>query len=114
MKKDLIFTPAMLAIAILLCMYKVMGTPAHIAISVIGILLLAVYTSVKKKEWKIPVLEIIMRACYGLALITGGVVMNLEDILTLQIAHKASAALFVVLLVILFVHKVIVHSKTAK
>ena len=114
MKKDLIFTPAMLAIAILLGMYSVMGKPAHIAISVIGILVLAVYTSLTKKEWKIPALEIIMRACYGIALITGVVVMNLEEVLALQIAHRASAVVFVVLLVVLFVHKLIVRKKAAK
>jgi phosphatidylserine synthase len=114
MKKDLIFTPVMIAIAILLGMYSVMGMPAHIAISVIGILVLAVYTSLTKKEWKIPALEIVMRAFYGIALITGAVVMNLEEVLALQIAHKASAVVFVVLLVVLFVHKLIVRKKAAK
>ncbi|MBO7297116.1 MAG: hypothetical protein J6V39_07635 [Clostridia bacterium] len=114
MKKDLIFTPAMLVIAILLGMYSVMGMPAHIAISVIGILVLAVYTFLTKKEWKIPALEILMRAFYGIALITGAVVMNLEEVVALQIAHKASAVVFAVLLVVLFVHKLIVRKKAAK
>ena len=114
MKKDLIFTPAMLVIAILLGMYSVMGKPAHIAISVIGILVLAVYTSLTKKEWKIPALEIIMRACYGIALITGIIIMNINGIVALNIAHKVSAALFVVLLVLLFVHKLIVKNKADK
>ena len=114
MKKDLIFTPAILVIAGLLGMYSVMGKPAHIAISVIGILVLAVYTSLTKKEWKIPALEIIMRACYGIALITGAVVMNLEEVVALQIAHRASAVVFAVLLVVLFVHKLIVRKKAAK
>ena len=114
MKKDLIFTPAMLVIAGLLGMYSVMGKPAHISISVIGILVLAVYTSLTKKEWKIPALEILMRAFYGIALITGAVVMNLEEVVALQIAHRASAVVFVVLLVVLFVHKLIVCKKAAK
>ena len=111
MKKDLIFAPAMLAIGILLFLLRATGMTAHIAISVIGIFVLAVYTSATKKEWKIPALEIIMRACYGIALITGPIVMKLKDIVALKIAHKISAVLFVVLLVVLFVYKLIVNKK---
>ena len=105
MKKDMIFTTAMLLIAILLFMLRVTGMTAHIGISVAGILVLAVYTAATKKSWKIPALEILMRAFYGIALITGAVVMNVKDIAALAIVHKASAALFVVLLVVLFVMK---------
>jgi hypothetical protein len=112
MKKDFIFAPAMLAVGILLFLLKATGITAHIAVSVIGIFVLAIYTSVTKKEWKIPALEIAMRACYGIALITGPIVMKLNDILALQIVHKAGAALFVVLLVVLFVHKLIANKKT--
>ena len=111
MKKDLIFAPAMLVIGILLFLLRATGMTAHIAISVIGIFVLAVYTSATKKEWKIPALEIIMRACYGIALITGPIVMKLKDIVALKIAHKISAVLFVVLLVVLFVYKLIVNKK---
>jgi hypothetical protein len=71
----------------------------------VGILVLAVYTAATKKEWKIPVLEILMRACYGIALITGIVIMNVHGIAALAIIHKVSAALFVVLLAVLFVLK---------
>jgi hypothetical protein len=75
---------------------------------------LAVYTAATKKGWKIPALEIIMRVCYGIALITGPIVMNVKDIAALNIAHKASAALFVVLIVVLFVHKLIANQKAKK
>lgn len=112
MKKDLIFAPVMLAVGILLFLFKATGTIAHIAISVVGLMVLAVYTAATKKTWKLPALEIVMRACYGIALITGPIVMKLEDILALQIAHRVGAALFVVLLVVLFVHKLIVNKKT--
>ena len=105
MKKDMIFTTAMLLIAILLFMLRATGMTAHIGISVAGILVLAVYTAATKKSWKIPALEILMRAFYGIALITGAVVMNVKDIAALAIVHKASAALFVVLLVVLFLMK---------
>ena len=111
MKKDLIFTPAMLLIGILLFLLKATGLTAHIAIAIVGILVLGVYTSATRKEWKIPALEIIMRAFYGIALITGIVVMNVQSIAPLAIGHKVCGALFVVLLVVLFVTKLVAQKK---
>ena len=111
MKKDLIFAPALLIIAILLFLLRATGMSAHIAISIVGVLVLGVYTSATRKEWKVPALEIIMRACYGIALISGIVIKNVEGVKALAILHKASAALFVVLLVILFVHKLATQKK---
>lgn len=111
MKKDLIFAPIMLAVGVLLFLFKATGLPVHIAISVIGMFVLAVYTAATKKAWKIPALEIIMRACYGVALITGPVVLKINDILAFQIIHRVGAALFVVTLIVLFVHKLIVNKK---
>ena len=111
MKKDLIFAPAMMVIGIMLFLLRATGMTAHIVISVIGILVLAAYTVFTKKEWKIPVLEIIMRAFYGIALITGIVIMNVRGIVALAIIHKVGAALFVVALAVLFVHKLIKAKK---
>ena len=105
MKKDLIFAPILLAIGVLLFLLRVTGMTAHIAVSVIGIVVLAAYTVTTKKTWKIPALEILMRAFYGIALITGIVIMNVHGIVALAIVHKACAALFVILLVVLFVLK---------
>ena len=111
MKKDLIFAPAMLVVGILLALLKVTGMGAHSAISVVGVLILGVYTAATKKQWKIPALEILMRAFYGIALITGVVVMNVTGIVVLAIVHKASAALFAILLVVLFVTKLTANKK---
>ena len=108
MKKDLIFAPAMLVVGILLFMLRATGMTAHIIISVLGIAVLAAYTATTKKDWKIPVLEIIMRLFYGIALITGGVILKVSYIPAVAIIHKVSAALFVLLLVALFVHKTFV------
>ena len=105
MKKDMIFAPVMLLIGIALFLLRATGMTAHIAISVVGILVLAAYTIATKKEWKIPALEILMRACYGIALITGIVIMNVHGVAALAIVHKASAALFAALLAVLFVLK---------
>ena len=112
MKKDLIFTPITLAIGILLFLLRATGMTAHIVISVIGVLVLVAYALFTKKDWKIPALEIVMRAFYGIALITGIVMMNVRGIAAFAVIHKISAALFVILLVFLFVHKLI-KSKNA-
>ena len=111
MKKDLIFAPIMLVIGVLLFLLKVTGMTAHIAVSVIGVLVLIVYAVLTKKEWKIPALEIAMRACYGLALISGVVIMNVAGVAVLAVLHKVLAALFVVLLIVLFVHKALASKK---
>ena len=66
MKKDLIFAPVLLVIAALLGLLKVTGMTAHIAISVVGVLVLVVYAVTTKKEWKLPALEVIMRVFYFL------------------------------------------------
>ena len=111
MKKDLIFAPALLVIGILLFLLRATGMTAHIVISVIGVLTLIAYTVLAKKEWKIPALEIIMRAFYGIALISGIVILNVHGIVALAVIHKVSAVLFLALLVILLVSKVISNKK---
>ena len=111
MKKDLIFTPALLIIGVLLFLLKATGMTAHIAVSVVGILVLVVYTVLTKKEWKIPALEVIMRAFYGIALITGIVIMNVYGIAALAVIHKVSATLFMTLIIVLIAHKLVTNKK---
>jgi hypothetical protein len=111
MKKDLIFTPALLVIGILLFLLRATGMTVHIVISVIGVLVLIAYTVLAKKEWKIPALEIIMRAFYGIALITGIVILNIHGIVALAVIHKVSAVLFLALLVVLLVSKAVSNKK---
>ena len=105
MKKDFIFAPALLGIGVLLFLLRATGMTAHIIISVLGLVTLVVYAIATKKEWKLPALEVLMRVCYGIALITGIVMMKVHGVAALGIVHKAGAALFVLLLVVLFVHK---------
>lgn len=111
MKKDLIFTPAMLIIGVLLFLLRATGMTAHIAISAAGVLVLIVYTILTKEKWKIPALEVIMRAFYGIALITGIVIMNVHGIAALSIIHKVAAVLFMALLIVLLTHKSITNKK---
>lgn len=106
MKKDFIFAPILLVIGVLLGLLKVTGMPVHIAISVVGVIVLVVYTVLTRKDWKIPALEMGMRVSYGIALISG-VVLKIKYIAALGIAHKIFAIVFVVALIVLFVCKLI-------
>lgn len=107
MKKKLLFLIPMLIVAVLLFMLCATGLKVHIAVSLIGLLLLIGYTVVTKKEWKSPALEILQRVCYGIAIITGALLMNVHGIVAISIIHKISAVLFAVLLVGVEVHKAI-------
>lgn len=111
MKKDLIFAPIMLVIGVMLGLLKTTGMKAHIAISIVGVLVLVVYSVLTKKQWRIPALEIAMRAFYGIALISGVVMMKVRGIAAISVVHKVGATLFVVLLLILLVQKLIAAKK---
>ena len=111
MKKDFIFAPILLLVGAALFLFRFTGTPAHIAISVVGLALLIVYTVLTKKTWKIPALEIVMRVFYGIALITGIVIMNVTGIAPLALTHKISAVLFMALMVALLVTKLVASKK---
>ena len=107
MKKDLIFSPILLIVGILLFLLRTTGMTAHIAVSAVGLLALVVYAVLTKKDWRLPALEVGMRVFYAIALITGIVMMNVHGIAALAIVHRACAALYLATLVILFLHKLI-------
>ena len=107
MKKNVLFLVPMLIVAVLLFMLRATGMKVHIAVSVVGLVLLVAYTLVTKKEWKCPALEILQRVCYGIALITGVILINAHGIAAVSIIHKISAVLFAILLAIAETHKAI-------
>ena len=111
MKKDLIFSPILLLVGVALFLLRFTGMTVHIAISIIGLIALIVYAVLTKKEWKLPALEIIMRVFYGIALITGVVIMNVSGISALAIIHKVGAVLFMALIIVLLSHKLATHNK---
>ncbi|MBQ5662595.1 MAG: hypothetical protein IIV17_06090 [Clostridia bacterium] len=78
----------------------------------IGVLTLIAYTVLTKKEWKLPALEMLMRAFYGIALISCIVILNLHGIVALAVIHKDSAVIFLALLVVLLVSKAVSNKKT--
>ena len=104
-KKDLIFAPILVLIGAALFLLRFTGMTAHIAISLVGLVALIVYAVMTKKEWTLPALEIIMRVFYGIALITGIVIMNVHGIVALAIIHKVSAVLFLALQIVLLTYK---------
>ena len=107
MKKKLLFLIPMIIVAVLLIMLRAPGMTAHIAVSVVGLVLLIAYTVATKKEWRNPALEILQRVFYAIALITGVVLMNVHGIAAVSIIHKISAVLFVILLADVEIHKAI-------
>ena len=107
MKKNILFLIPMLLVVVALFLLRATGMKVHIAVSVIGLALLIAYTIATKKEWKKTSLEILQRACYGIALITGVVLMNVHGIPAVSVIHKISAVLFAVLWIGVEVHKAI-------
>ena len=107
MKKNTLFLIPMVIVAVLLFMYKMLDFKVHIAVSVVGLGLLVAYAIATKKSWKCPTLEILQRVFYGVALITGVVLMNVEGVAAVNVIHKVSAVLFVVLLVVTETHKIV-------
>lgn len=107
MKKNLLFLIPMIVVSVLLFRLRTTGMQVHIAASVIGLLVLIAYTLATKKAWKCPVLEIVMRAFYLVALITGVVLMNVHGVAAVSIVHKISATLFAILLIVTEIHKII-------
>ena len=107
MKKNALFLIPMIIVAVLLFMLRATGMTAHIALSVVGLVLLIAYTLLAKKEWTNPALEILSRVCYGIALITGVVLMNVHGIVAVSIIHKISAVLFAILLIVCEIQKAV-------
>ena len=107
MKKTIIFSALIVLATVALFLLRITKMPAHIAISIVGLALLVVFTLLTKKGWKLPALEIISRIFYLVALVTGIVIMNVHGIAALSIVHKASAALFAVSFLFLLIHKLV-------
>ena len=105
MNKNRIFLLSMVLVSILLFLLSFTGLVAHIIISVVGLAVMIPLTIKTVKDWKIPALEIIMRAMYFVTIVTGGIMMKVHGIMALNIGHKVGAALFLVLLLALYIPK---------
>ena len=105
MNKNRIFLISMLVVSALLVMLRMTGLPAHIAVSVVGLAIMIPLSLATRNEWKIPALEVIMRVMYFVAIVTGGVLMKVQGVAALGIVHKIGAAVFMVLLLVLYLPK---------
>lgn len=105
MNKNCIFMISMIAVSALLFLLRVTGLAAHIVVSVLGLVIMIPYTLKTKKEWTKTPLEILMRVMYLVAIVTGGVLMKVHGIAALGMVHKIGAALFLVLLLVLYIPK---------
>ena len=105
MNKNRIFLAAMLAVALLLFLLRMTGMTAHILVSVLGLAVMIPFTLKTRKEWKIPALEVLMRVMYLVAIVTGGALMKIHGVAALGMVHKIGAALFAVLLLVLYIPK---------
>ena len=105
MNKNRIFLISMVAVSLLLFLFRMTGLTTHIVISVLGLAIMVPFTLKTRKEWKIPALEVIMRVMYLGAIITGGVLMNVHTVAALGIVHKIFSALFIILLLVLYIPK---------
>ena len=105
MNKNCAFLLAMIVVSVLLALLSVTGLVPHIIVSVVGLAVMIPYTLKTRKEWKIPALEVIMRVMYLVAIVTGGILMKVAGVAALAIAHKIGAAIFMVLLLVLYIPK---------
>ena len=105
MKKNCVFLISMIVVSLLLFMLRMTGLTAHIVVSVLGLAVMIPLTVATRKDWKIPALEVIMRVMYFAAIVTGGVLMKVQSVAALNVAHKIAAVLFAVLLFVLYIPK---------
>ena len=101
------FVIPMMVVAVLLFMLRATGMAVHIAVSAIGLAILVAYALATKKNWKCPALEILQRVCYAIALISGIALKGGCTFIAMPMAHKISAVLFVVLVIVTEIHKAV-------
>ena len=105
MKKNAFFMLAMAIVSMLLAFLSKTGMTAHIVISVLGLAIMIPFTLKTKSEWTKAPLEVLMRVMYLIAIVTGGVMMNVHGVAVVGIVHKVCALLFAVLLLVLYIPK---------
>ena len=95
---------SMIAVCVLLFL---LGTDkiAHIIVAVLGLGILIYFTIKMKNEWTNPPLEGLMRLVYLSNMISGAAQMRVPEVPTLDMLHKACAALFLFLLLVLYIPK---------
>ena len=104
MKMNRFFLFSMIAVSLLLLVLGADMT-AHIAVAVLGLAIMIFFTLKMKNEWTNSSLESLMRVVYLSNMISGAALMQVHGISTLEMIHKACAALFLFLLLALYIPK---------
>ena len=105
MNKNFSFLVAMGVVCTMLSRLDTTGMMGHISTTLMGLVIMIPFTVATRKDWKTPALEVLMRVMYFVAIITGGVMMKIQGAAALNAAHKIAAALFAVLLLVLYIPK---------
>ena len=105
MNKNRILLIGMAVVTALLFALRLTGLVPHIIISVAGLAVMIPITVMTKSQWKKPAPEVLMRVMYLIAIVTGGALMKVHGIAPLGMVHKIGAALFLVLLLVLYIPK---------
>ena len=105
MNKNRIFLIAMIVVSALLAVLRMTGLTAHIVVSVLGLAVMIPISIATRKEWRIPALEVIMRVMYFVAIVSGGALMKIHGVSAISIVHKIGAAVFMILLLVLYLPK---------
>ena len=104
MKMNRFFLFSMIAVSLLLFVLTSDMT-AHIVVSVLGLVIMILFTLKTKGEWTNTSLESLMRIVYLSNMISGAARMQVPGVSTLDMLHKACAVLFLFLLLVLYIPK---------
>lgn len=91
LKKILFYFIPMGVVVGVLMTVKSTGIVFHIAAAMAGAGILIFNTIKTRKEWRVPVIEIIFRSLYVVACISGVVAMFMQDGVVVSLIHKVSA-----------------------
>lgn len=105
MNKNRFFLISMILISLMLLLEGMTGTTAHIIIALWGLVIMIVFTVKTKNEWTNASMEFLMRLAYLSELLTGIALMRVPEAGKLGMLHKSCAALFIILLLVLYIPK---------
>ena len=113
MIKTILYAIFMTIISILLFLLKVTGMKLHIALGILAVIITIVYTllirkNLKEYSKKSLVMEILMRICLAVALISGFLLKPFKAVFVISIIHKMAAIFFVILLFVININKIFI------
>ena len=116
MIKTILYTIFMIIILILLFLLKVTGMKLHIVFGILALIITITYTllirkNLKEYSKKSIIMEILMRICLAIALITGFLFKPFGTVFVISIIHKIAAIVFTILLLAININKIFIKKK---